>query len=123
LKGEICSGKGEGAKFIKLDWVKKQMEEKLDFTLFSGTLNIKLTPDNVKNGKLLKKETGVEIVPPSGYCRARFFKARLNGVDCAVIIPEVVGYPKNIVEVVASANLREKLRLLDGSLVEVEVTF
>ena len=122
LKGEICSGKSEGAKFIKFSWVKKQMEEKLGFTLFPGTLNVKLTPDNVKNGKLLKKKTGVEIMPPTGYCRARFFKARLHGVECAVLIPEVAGYPNGVVEVVASSNLRGKLCLSDGSLVEVEVT-
>ena len=122
LKGEIYSGKGEGAKFIELTWAKKQMEEKLGFTLFPGTLNLKLTPDNVKNGKLLKKKTGFEITPPSGYCRGRFFKARLNGVECAVLIPEVAGYPNDVVEIVASVNLREKLCLSDGSLVEVEVT-
>lgn len=122
LKGEIFSGRGEGAKFIELAWVKKQMEEKLGFTLFPGTLNVKLTTDSVKMGKLLKKRAGFEILPASGYCRGRFFKAKLNGVECAVIVPEVVGYPENIVEVVAPVNLREKLCLLDGSLVEVEVT-
>jgi riboflavin kinase len=122
LEGAIYSGKGEGAKFIELIWVKEQVEEKLGFTLFPGTLNVKLTPDNVKNGKLLRKKAGFEITPPSGYCRGRFFKARLNGVECAVLIPEVVGYPNDVVEVVASANLREKLCLSDGNLVEVEVT-
>ena len=122
LKGEVFSGRGEGVKFIELDWVKKQMEEKLGFTLFPGTLNVKLTTDSVKMGKLLKKRAGVEILPASGYCRGRLFKAILNGVECAVIVPEVVGYPENIVEVVAPVNLREKLCLLDGSLVEVEVT-
>ena len=122
LKGEIFSGRGEGAKFIELAWVKKQMEEKLGFTLFPGTLNVKLTADSVKMGKLLKKRAGFEILPASGYCRGRLFKAKLNGVECAVIVPEVVGYPENIVEVVAPVNLREKLCLLNGSLVEVEVT-
>ncbi len=109
-------------KFIELDWVKKQMEEKLGFTLFPGTLNVKLTTDSVKTRKLLRERAGVEILPASGYCRGRLFKAVLNGVECAVIVPEVVGYPENIVEVVAPVNLREKLCLLDGSLVEVEVT-
>ena len=122
VKGEIFSGRGEGAKFMELAWVKKQMEEKLGFTLFPGTLNVKLTTNSVKMGKLLKKRAGVEILPASGYCRGRLFKAKLNGVECAVIVPEVVGYPENIVEVVAPVNLREKLCLLDGSPVEVEVT-
>lgn len=122
LKGEISSGRGEGVKFIELAWVKKQMEEELGFTLFPGTLNVKLTTDSVKMRKLLEKRAGVEILPASGYCRGRLFKAVLNGVECAVIVPEVVGYPENIVEVVAPVNLREKLCLVDGSLVEVEVT-
>jgi len=121
LKGEIFSGRGEGAKFIELAWVKKQMEEKLGFTLFPGTLNVKLTTDSVKMGKLLKKRAGFEILPASGYCRGRFFKAKLHDIEGAVLIPEVAGYPENIVEVVASANLRETLHLSDGSPVEVEV--
>jgi riboflavin kinase len=121
LKGEIFSGRGEGAKFIELAWVKKQMEEKLGFTLFPGTLNVKLTAESVKIGKLLKKRVGFEIPPASGYCQGRFFKAKLHDIEGAVLIPEVVGYPENIVEVVASANLREALHLSDGSLVEVEV--
>jgi len=121
LKGEIFSGRGEGAKFIELAWVKKQMEEKLGFTLFPGTLNVKLTTDSVKTGKLLKKRAGFEILPASGYCRGRFFKAKLNDIEGAVLIPEVAGYPENIVEVVASANLRETLHLSYGSPVEVEV--
>jgi riboflavin kinase len=121
LEGEISSGRGEGAKFIELAWVKKQMEEKLGFTLFPGTLNIKLATKSVKMGKLLKKRAGFEIPPASGYCRGRFFKAKIQDIEGAVLIPEVAGYPENIVEVVASANLRETLHLSDGSPVEVEV--
>jgi riboflavin kinase len=121
LRGEIFSGRGEGAKFIELAWVKKQMEEKLGFTLFPGTLNVKLTTDSVKTGKLLKKRAGFEILPASGYCRGRFFKAKLHDIESAVLIPEVAGYPENIVEVVASVNLRETLHLSEGSPVEVEV--
>ncbi len=121
LKGEVVSGRGEGAKFVELAWVKKQMEEKLGFTIFPGTLNINLTKDSVKKGKLLKKRAGFEILPASGYCRGRFFEAMLSDVKCAVIVPGVDGYPENIVEIVAPVNLREKLRLVDGNLVEVEV--
>jgi riboflavin kinase, archaea type len=122
LKGKIFSGKGEGAKFVKLDWVGKQMEEKLGFTLFPGTLNVKLTRDSVRNIEFLKRKIGFEIAPLSGYCHAKFFKAMLNRVKCAVLFPDVAGYPNDVVEVVASANLRETLCLSDGSLAEIEVT-
>jgi riboflavin kinase len=122
LKGKIISGKGEGAKFTRLAWARTQMEEKLGFTLFPGTLNVRLSPDSVKMAKLMKKRAGFEILPASGYCRGRLFKAILDGVECAVIVPELVGYSEDIVEVVAPVNLKEKLCLLDGSLVKVEVT-
>ena len=121
LKGKVCSGKGEGAKFVDLAWVRKQMEETLGFTLFPGTLNLKLTEDSKVDGKLLNTLVGFEIVPHSGCCRAKFFKARMSEVDCAVIVPAVAGYPEDLVEVVASVNLREKLGFFDGRLVELKV--
>ena len=65
------------------------MEEKLGFPVFPGTLNVRLTADSVKMRGLLKKRNGVEILPASGYCRGRLFKAILNGVECAVIVPVV----------------------------------
>lgn len=122
LTGEIISGKGDGAKFTRLAWARTQMNKELGFPVFPGTLNVKLTADSLKMMKRLKESKGFEISPAPGFCRAKLWKARLNDVECAVIIPEVVGYPESIVEVVASTNLRKRLGLLDGSQVEVEVT-
>ncbi len=121
LRGEVFSGSGEGSRYMAIDWVKGQMEEKLGFKLFPGTLNVKLTEESVNVRKLLKKEVGFEVLPVSGYCHGRFFKAAINGVECAVIVPDVLSYPENVAEVVAPINLREKLSLADGSMVEVEV--
>ncbi|PIU59668.1 riboflavin kinase, partial [Candidatus Bathyarchaeota archaeon CG07_land_8_20_14_0_80_47_9] len=45
IKGKISTGKGEGAQFVKLPWVRKQIIQKLGFTPFPGTLNIRLTED------------------------------------------------------------------------------
>jgi CTP-dependent riboflavin kinase len=39
-----------------------------------------------------------------------------------VVIPEVPGYPEDVIEVISPINLREKLHLVDGSLSEFEVT-
>jgi len=44
-------------------------------------------------------------------------------VDGAVIIPEVGGYPDNVLEVIAPINLRERFRLKDGDYVELSLTF
>lgn len=121
LNGKVFSGKGGGAKFITLDWVKQQIEEKLGFVPFTGTLNIKLTEDSVKLRQLMDKANSTEITPAKDFCRGKCFKAFIIDLKCAVIIPEVAGYPENVVEIIAPANLRERFKLKDGDNVEVKV--
>jgi riboflavin kinase len=118
----VFSGKGEGAKFIKLPWVRKQITEKLGFTPHPGTLNIKLTRESLKLRTLLGKTGAIEISPAAGFHRGRCFKAYLiNNLKCAVVIPETPNYPRDIIELIAPINLREKLQLRDGDCVEVKI--
>ena len=122
MKGRVFSGKGEGTGFVKLSWARQQIEEKLGFSPYPGTLNIRLTQDSTKMKRTLLKALGVEISPAPDYYPGKLFRANLMNLECALIIPEVPGYPEDVVEVVSSANLREKLHLTDGSLCEVVVT-
>jgi CTP-dependent riboflavin kinase len=39
------------------------------------------------------------------------------------VVPEIVRYPADVIEIVASVNLREKFQLKDGDSVEVTVPF
>jgi len=122
LKGKIFSGTGEGAKFMELPWVKRQMEEKLGFVPYPGTLNIKLSKDKVKLKNLLKRAKPIEILPAEGYCHGKCFKAHLaKGLECAIVLPQVRGYPEDVIEIIAPVNLREKLQLKDGDIIEVMV--
>lgn len=121
LEGEVFSGKGEGAEFTKLPWVRKQIKEKLGFTPYLGTLNIRLTERSVILKNLLKNAQGIEITPAEGFHRGVCFKAYLMGLECAVVIPEVQDYPENTLEVVAPTKLREQLKLKDGSIIEIKV--
>jgi len=118
----VFSGKGEGGKFIELPWVKKQITEKLGFTPHIGTLNLKITEEKFKYRTLLEKAEATEISPAKGFSRGRCFKACLmDKLKCAVVIPEIPNYPRDIIEVIAPTNLREKLQLRDGDSVEVKV--
>jgi len=122
ITGKVFSGKGEGANFIRLPWVRKQITEKLGFIPHSGTLNIKLTEESFKLKNLLKRAKAIEITPARGFCRGKCFKAYLrDNVECAIVIPEAVNYPKDVIEVVAPVNLRETLHLDDGDIVKVKI--
>lgn len=117
----MFSGKGEGTMFITLPWVTKQIKEKLGYEPFPGTLNLKLTENSRKNKEVLDKSRGIEILPALSYCRGRLFRAKLRKLDCAIVVPDILNYPKDIVEIIASENLRQKLQLIDGGKVEVQV--
>ncbi len=122
LKGAVSSGKSEGAEFTKLPWVKKQIAKKIGFNPYPGTLNLELTEEEALRKTLLDKAEAIEISPAPGFSAGRCFKADLrNSLRCAVVIPEIPNYPRDVVEVIAPANVREKLKLKDGDCVEVKI--
>ena len=122
VEGKVFSGKGEGANFLKLKWVKKQIKEKLGFTPHLGTLNIKLSEEYSDLKNLLKRMKGMAITPTNDFCRGKCFRAYLmDGVECAIVIPEVGDYPEDLMEIVAPVNLREKIHLKDGDTIEVKI--
>jgi riboflavin kinase len=122
-KGKVFSGDGEGAKFVKLPWVKKQITEKLGFIPYHGTLNIRLTEGDFNLKKSLKEAKTIEISPTEGFCRGRCLTAYfLDNLKCAIVIPEVENCREDVIEVIASMNLREKFSLKDGDVVEIKIT-
>ncbi|MEM2318977.1 MAG: DUF120 domain-containing protein [Candidatus Bathyarchaeia archaeon] len=122
VKGKVFSGTGEGSKFVGLKWVKNQIEEKLGFTPFKGTLNLLLEENGSKIREALENAKPILIVPEPGYRRGKCFKVSIMGsMVGAVVVPEVEGYPKNVLEVIAPVNLRERFGLKDGDTVEVSV--
>lgn len=121
IRGKVFSGKSEGEKFIKLPWVSEQIAKKIGFFPYPGTLNITLEEKYVKP-ELLKEAKPVEISPIAGFCRGKCLKAYLaNNVECAIIIPEIADYPRDVLEIIAPINLRKKLSLKDGDTVTVEM--
>ena len=121
LNGTVFSGGGNGKKFLELPWVKQQIREKLGFTPYPGTLNVKLNEKSVKQRKLLEEAPLMKICPVKGYCKGLLFKAVLGVVECAIVLPEVAGYPKDLLEIIASVNLRKELLLEDGCEVTITV--
>jgi len=121
LSGKVFSGGGEGKRFLDLPWVKRQILETLGFIPYSGTLNLRLSEESVKRRKLLEKAHSIKVCPAEGYFNGVLIKASIGTLECAVVVPEIAGYPKDVLEIIASVNLREKLQLEDGTEVAVSV--
>jgi riboflavin kinase len=121
LSGKVFSGRGEGEKFLELPWVKRQIKEKLGFTPYLGTLNVRLSEESAKRRKLLEKAAFVQVCPAEDYCNGKIFKASVGVLECAIVIPEVTGYAADVLEIIAPANLREKLQLADGDQITITV--
>ncbi len=123
LEGTVYSGIGEGKRFIALPWVNTQIERKLGFTPYFGTLNLRLTKESAQKRQLLDVTEGFLVEPETGYLPGVLFKASIEGLECAVVLPRVPDYPSDVIEIIAPQYLRGKLGLTDGSRVAVVVTF
>jgi len=123
LSGTVFSSRGEGKKFLDLPWVKRQIKQKLGFTPYLGTLNVRLSEESVKRKKLLEKAHSIKVCPADGYCSGKLFRAFMGKLECAIVVPEVAGYPQEVAEIIATVNLREQFQLKDGDKVTVAVIF
>ena len=123
VKGLVSSGEGIGAHLLRIPWARKQIKEKLGFDPYPGTLNVCIsTSDEATLKTVLKRLRGTEIIPENGFLRACCFEISINSeTPGAVVIPQKVDYPPNIIEIISPMNLRETLQLTNGD--EIEITF
>jgi len=109
---------------MKLQWVKKQIREKLGFVPHPGTLDIRITQESVELKKALGEEGREDISPAVGFEKGKCYRASFKTeLKCALIVPEVAGYPENVIEIIGPENLRKKFHLSDGEDVEVTLMF
>ena len=125
LKGKLVKGRGEGAGFTEVDWVKKSFTRLLGFTPFPGTLNLKFDLSEATEGlRTIREAEGLAMPPPegSGFCPAKCFRGRLGGAIAAgLVIPEVEGYYEDVLEILAPVNVRKAMRVTEGDVLEVEI--
>lgn len=123
LSGKVFTGKGEGRLFVGYTWVKHEIEEKLGFTPYAGTLNLKLSAESIPQRKVLEASADLRICASEGGCSGLLSKAQIGTLECGIIIPNIENYPHDVLEIIAWAYLRERLKLRDGDNVAVKVTF
>jgi riboflavin kinase len=123
LTGKVITGLGEGQYYISLEGYRTQFIEKLGFTPYPGTLNIKLDAPSVDIRKGISADIEISGFTKENrtFGRGSCFNIMIMDIKGAVIVPERTHYPEDIIEIIAPMNLRKNLKLRDGSTVEVEV--
>ncbi len=123
LTGKVITGLGEGQYYISLEGYRSQFIEKLGFTPYPGTLNVKLDTPSIDIRKGISADIEISGFTKENrtFGRGSCFNIMIMDINGAVIVPERTHYPEDIIEIIAPVNLRKYLKLRDGSTVEVEV--
>ncbi|ANF23260.1 DUF120 domain-containing protein [Thermococcus piezophilus] len=120
--GEVISGIGEGAYYVKQ--YAHLIREYLGFDPYLGTLNIRvLFPKTVFDALC-----GVRPVVLPGFTKdgrtfgdVKAYRIRINDIEGAIVVPSRTVHPPRIAEIIAPVYLREALNLKDGSRITLRV--
>lgn len=122
LTGEVVSGLGEGRYYLSQPGYVVQFSERLGYSPFPGTLNVKLKAAELRRLSAVGDWNGVRIdgFQASGrtFGGATCYAARIDGHRCHLIRPDRTHHT-DVAEFVSAENLREALRLRDGSPIRI----
>jgi len=120
IRGKVVRGLGEGSKYVEL--YRDLLRRALGIEPFPGTLNVVVDSGSLdKLQMLLKSKPHAVIEPPSKEYRAVLaWKARVNGYRAYLIKPLASKHPEQVIEFIADVNLRECLRIQNGSEVIID---
>jgi len=130
MTGIIFSDLGQAASFMALGWVQEALKERLGFAPFPATLNLRpRAPEDARLWDALRQESeGISLPTADGHCSARLYRVVIQGpggrpndkVRGAVLLPDVSGYPKDKIEIVAPVRLKDAFGVQDGDSVTLE---
>jgi riboflavin kinase len=125
LRGKVVEGLREGKFYMSLPGYRKQIERKLGFLPYAGTLNLELLPEFVEKRVELRSMKPVRIpgfeYKGKSYGPIDAYPCRVGGIDGAVIFPRRSQHGLSVIEIIAPVYLMGELRLGKGSELEVEV--
>ncbi len=122
--GQVASGLGEGRYYLSQPGYVLQFTERLGYTPYPGTLNVRLRPEEFLRVGSVSDWSGIRIdgFEASGrtFGGATCYAARLSGRPCHLIVPDRTHH-KDVIEFIAPERLRDSLNVVDGDEVRVEV--
>jgi riboflavin kinase len=127
VKGTVFTGLGEGAYYLSQSNYIKQIQEKLGFTPYPGTLNIKIDrTEGINILKQLKSLKQIRLDPffdgKRFYVGVTCYKAKINdSIFGAVIRADKTYYDESVLEIIAPIYLRSFFNIKDGDQITVEI--
>ncbi len=126
FSGKVVTGLREGAFYISLPGYNKQFVALLGFEPFPGTLNLKLSGEDVEKKRELRLSEGMTISSfeqsRRTYGGAKCFRAKVEGAYVAAALSiERTHHDDTVLELISPHNLRRVLKLKDGDDVKVDV--
>lgn len=124
FRGTVSSGLGEGRYYLSQPGYVVQFTERLGYSPFPGTLNVRVTAADMLKVGSVKHWNGIRIdgFQASGrtFGGATCFPVQLGGPETHLIIPDRTHH-QDVVELIAPVSLREALHLKDGDTLDVEI--
>lgn len=121
VTGTVFAGIGEGSFYMMQPQYLTQFRTKLGLRPVPGTLNLRVDP--TERTAVLNSITPI---PMKGFVtRQRTFgnilcyRVRIESLQAFVVVPERTHYAHDTMEIIAEKNLREALKLTEGSTVTI----
>lgn len=124
IEGTLVHGLGQAKGLTQLDWVRRQLIDRVGIDPHPGTLNLALPDEeNLARWREWCRLPGEMIEPEeSDFCRARCFPVRIEGrIPAAVLLPDAGEYPADKMELVAALPIRSHLSLDENVRIRVEL--
>ncbi len=125
FRGRVVEGFREGRFYMSLPPYRKEIERKLGFTPYAGTLNLELLPEFVEKRVDLRSQKPIHIKGFQQKGRSfgpiEAYRCRIGGIDGAVIFPVRSQHGLSVIEIIAPVFLMGEMKISKGSEVDVEV--
>lgn len=122
--GQVASGLGEGRYYLSQPGYLLQFTERLGYSPYPGTLNVRVGDEEFRRVSAVKDWIGIRIdgfqATGRTFGGATCFAARLSGRNCHLIMPDRTHH-KDVVEFIAGECLRDSLVVKDGDTIHAEI--
>jgi riboflavin kinase len=117
----VQEGIGEGSYYVSQKQYNKQFRSKLGFVAFPGTLNLKVSREELTQFLANKEMILIEgfNTKTRTFGPINAYKIKTNNIESAIVVPERTRHAEDIIEVIANVNLRDALKIEDKDTVKL----